>query len=497
MNTHPMSPVDAAWYHMDGPANLAMVTGVLLTKKPLDFDRVRAVFQRRIMGFDRFSQRVVERGFPLATPQWEDMPHFDIEQHLHHVELPAPHDEASLKRLITDIASSPLDREQPLWQAHVVDRVKRGSAFIMRFHHCIADGTAMLTVFERVFDAAPGAISRQRATPSEHGADGRVLALIPVMIQRAARGALATVGRAVNVVSHPQHVIDKAALVLGGAGMLLAELMRAPDPDSPLKGEFGLRKHVAWSQAVAIKDVTAIGARCGATVNDVLVAGMTGALRAYLRHRGVDVNHTTVRAMVPVDLRPPERTGQMGNEFGLVVLELAVASARWTQRVAITKARMDALKRSPEPAAMLMLFEIFGRGPKALEDVATDIFTSKASVVMTNVAGPRERRYLAGVPIDRMMFWVPHPGKQLGMGISIMSYRGLAWLAVIGDARLVPDPDAITDQFDLQFRMMMHTVKKPAVTKTAGRNLGRGNSAGRRSAGKGVERKRARRPTVA
>jgi len=165
MKTHPMLPADAAWYHMDGPANLAMVTGILLTKERLDFDKVRAVYRQRMLGFDRFRQRVVERGFPVATPQWEDMSHFDIDQHLHHIALPAPHDEAALKALITDIASSPLDREQPLWQVHIVDDVDGGSALIMRHHHCIADGTAMMTVIQQLFDAAPGAPRRQGARP--------------------------------------------------------------------------------------------------------------------------------------------------------------------------------------------------------------------------------------------------------------------------------------------------------------------------------------------
>jgi hypothetical protein len=78
---------------------------------------------------------------------------------------------------------------------------------------------------------------------------------------------------------------------------------------------------------------------------------------------------------------------------------------------------------------------------------------------MTNVAGPRETLVLAGVPIDRMMFWVPHPGRQLGMGISILSYRGTATLAVIADAHLVPDPEAITDQFHREFTAMLRQVK--------------------------------------
>jgi len=98
VKTIPMSPADAAWFHNDGPANLAIVMGIVLTKKPLDFDRVRTIYNERLMRFDRFRQRVVETGFPMATPHWQDMPHFDIDQHLHHIALAAPHDHGALVR---------------------------------------------------------------------------------------------------------------------------------------------------------------------------------------------------------------------------------------------------------------------------------------------------------------------------------------------------------------------------------------------------------------
>jgi hypothetical protein len=88
------------------------------------------------------------------------------------------------------------------------------------------------------------------------------------------------------------------------------------------------------------------------------------------------------------------------------------------------------------------------------------LFGSKASVVMTNVAGPKEPLYLAGVPIDRVMFWVPHPGKELGMGISILSYRGAATLSVVSDAHLVPDPEAITERFAREFAAMQAAVRR-------------------------------------
>jgi WS/DGAT/MGAT family acyltransferase len=420
--------------------------------------------------FDRFRQRVVERGFPIATPQWEDMPGFDIDQHVRHVALPFPGGHAALVALVNDIASAPLDHELPLWQVHVVDNVGGGSALIMRYHHCIGDGTAMMAVIERLYDTAADASPRSRAARVrrvERGPDNRLLVPPRDIVGRTARGALAAAVSAVDVAIHPQKVLDKAAVTLEGAGMLMLELLKRPDPQSPLKGDFGARKRVAWSKPIPIAKIKTIGAPSGAKINDVLVAGMTGALRAYLKQRGVDVNRTTVRAMVPVDLRPPERVGALGNEFGLVVLDLAVASPDSMRRLATTKARMDALKRSPEAAATLVLFNILGYGPKSVEDLATELFGSKASLVMTNVVGPRRTLYLAGVPIDRMMFWVPHPGRQLGMGISILSYKGTASLAVIADARLVPDPEAITTQFEREFEQMLRRVSGQAVTQAA------------------------------
>lgn len=452
MAIHTMSAADASWFHNDGPANLAVVMGVVLTRTPLDFKKVRKVCGERLLKFERFSQRVVETGLPLPTPHWEDMPQFSIDQHVHHIALAAPHDQAALTTLISDIASTPLDHSQPLWQMHVVDDVEGGSAMIMRCHHCIADGTAMMLVIQKLFDTAPGAPPLQ--DPRARGKSivqlegGALLAPAINAITAAARGALA---------------------LAGGAGMLVGELLRRDDPQSPLKGSFALGKRVAWSRPVAIADIKAIGQAHGAKVNDVLVATMTGALRSYLKGRGIDVNHTTVRAMVPVDLRPPERMGQLGNEFGLVLLDLAVTTARADHRLKLTKSRMDALKRSPEPLATRALLELLGHAPKALEDFSNDLFGRKASLVMTNVTGPRDELYFAGVPIDRLLAWAPHPGKQLGMAVSILSYHGKAALTVISDAHLLPDPQVITDAFNAEFERVLQKMAVAAPVKARAR----------------------------
>ena len=456
--TRAMTPVDAAWFHIDGPVNLAQVTGILLTREPLDFARVKEIYRRRLKRFERFRQRVVEPAVPLGPPRWEDVPHFEVDQQMHHIGVPEPRDKAAFLELVGDLASTPLDRERPLWQVHVVDGVEGGSALVMRFHHCMGDGTAMMALSLQLFDATPGAPLGTEPPAPRHLEAGLVDRLLGPALQSVDRSAQAVVGAVesgMDLVRHPGRLVEMAGKVASGTGALVEELLKPPDPRSPLKGEFGLRKRVAWSEPVSIEDVKAIGRKCDAKVNDVLVAGLSAALGAYLSRRGVDVRRTRLHAMVPVDLRPRGRALELGNDFGLVILELATGTESPLDRVRLTRDHMAALKRSPEAAAVRTLFDVFGLGPKVIEDAAVDLFGRQASLVMTNVAGPRERLFLAGVPIDRMMFWVPHPGRQLGMGISILSYAGVATVAVIADAHLVPDPEAITGRFNREFARML------------------------------------------
>jgi len=464
--TYPMAPVDAAWYHIDGPANLAQVTGIALTRAPLDVERVKAIYRARLARFPRFFQRVVVRGFPIATPHWEDIDGFSVDQQFVHVRLPAPGGPSALADLLSELASTPLDPARPLWQIHVVDGVGGGGGLVMRFHHCMGDGTAIMAVCEELFDEVPDApigSPPPRARPREES--GPLEQLLRPAIDTVDWSSR-TVAALLDAIAHPQRLVSGAEVAAEGLATLLAELLKAPDPPSPLKGQFHAEKRVAWSAPVSLADVKTIGKLSGAKVNDVLVAGMTGALRGYLARRGVAVDDTQLRAMVPVDLRPPGRALELGNEFGLVILDLPVSAPDPFERLRRTKAAMDALKQSPEAVAILTLFNIFGRGPKLVEDFAVDLFSSKASVVMTNVAGPLQTLYLAGVPIDRMMFWVPHPGRQLGMGISILSYDGAASLAVIADARLIPDPETITAAFNREFQWMLTLARR--ATKAQG-----------------------------
>jgi diacylglycerol O-acyltransferase / wax synthase len=203
-----------------------------------------------------------------------------------------------------------------------------------------------------------------------------------------------------------------------------------------------VRKKVAWAGHLDLEEVKAVGKALGCTVNDVLIAVMTGALHRYLVELGDDPSSLTMRATVPVNLRPLEHARDLGNHFGLVFLDLPIAEQ--SAGPALSGGRIHAPAQEFEAGR-----DVAGTagGPghgadRAAETRALELFSRKASTVLTNVPGPQETLYLAGAPVKEMMVWVPQSGS-IGMGISIISYEGKVFCGLMTDNKLVPDPDQV------------------------------------------------------
>lgn len=441
-----LDPVDAAWYHLDRPVNETLVTGLVLTATPLSLARLRALIEQRLLPFARFRQRVVEYGFPMATPHWELDPEFDLDRHLHHVALPEPGDMPALFELVGDLVSTRLDHERPLWQVHLVDRVGQGSALVFRYHHCLADGTAMMALLSRICDREADAPSSPPPAPAAPGNWlDPILRPALQLVEQSSR-VIDAAGRGVQQVTHPEQVLDQVRSVAAGVGTAVMAMLKPADPPSPLKGSLSGKRRVACSGPLPVFQLKAIGKATGAKVNDVLIAAAAGAIRQYLLEAGADPQRLQMRAVVPIDLRAPERALELGNAFGLTYLDLPVGVADPLERLARAKAGMDALKCSPEALVFLNILALFGQTPKPVEDIASDLFSSKGTVVLTNVVGPQQPLYLAGSRITRLSFFVPHP-VSLGVGISLLSYNGEAVLSVISDAEVLAEPARISDRF--------------------------------------------------
>jgi WS/DGAT/MGAT family acyltransferase len=436
----PLSAVDHAWLRMDEPSNLMIINGVLVMDEPVAFDRLKERLGHRLLAIPRFRQRIT---YVDGDPFWEEGPELDLDHHVHRRALPAPGGDDALREVVSELMSEPLDARRPLWNFHLLEGYKGdGCVLVGRLHHCIGDGMALLLVLLSLTD-----------TPGEPAAPDSP---ITNLFRDSPRGHAAARALAERWMPDGIRLMEASAegframnpLVTGAAsvGALTRLVVRLPDPATAFKGPLGIPKRVAWSEPVAVADVKEIGAALQGTVNDVLLAAMTGGLRRYLEGRGKPAGGLNFRAAMPVNLRALDDMASLGNQFGLIFLSLPVGIADPVARLAELHRRSASLKRSAEPIVVYAILKLLGMVPAAVQRLVVGIFAAKTTAVMTNVPGPREELALAGRPIREIFFWVPQSGR-VGLGISIFSYAGHVRLGLASDTGLVPDPELIIQGF--------------------------------------------------
>ena len=427
-----MSLVDTAWLHMEMPANLMMVGSLGFFDVPLDRQRLVRTLERRLVNHPRFRERVA--GSLVGPPQWRIDPLFDIDAHVHEVALPAPGGDEALRTLAGDLMSTPLDMSRPLWDVHLISGYGSGSVMLTRIHHAIADGTALVGLLLGLTATTAAASLRPPhpagVQPRHDGAGLRLLGHLD-----------------------PRHAVGDV-LGLGAQAITLAQLTALwPDAHTSLRGALGRRKNVAWTAPFALELLRPLRHAGGYTVNDILVSAITGALRNHLRTRGERIpDH--VRALVPIDMRPPGDGDRLGNRFGLVFLNLPVGMPGRHQRLDAIHATMDAARRSPQPSVAFEVLGALGLAPQAVQRLVVRFFGSKGTAVVTNVRGPGRHLYLAGERLTHLAFFVPQSA-MLGLGISIMTYGGDIQVGVIADAGLVPEPTLVARAITAELRALV------------------------------------------
>ena len=453
-----ISAVDTAWLRMDRPSNLMMICGVLLFSERVRYARLVEVIEKRFLNFRRFRQLPVELpGFAV----WENDTHFAIDHHVERIALPARAGTEELEALVSELASTPLDPSRPLWQYHLVENFAGGSALIARIHHCYADGIALVRVLLSMTDAGPNGPAAMPFEPQKRRAQdddplAQLLAPVSSVMKLAKKAGVTLIERGAAIWQDPAQAIALAEQ--GGA--LTAEIAKLAlmPQDSPtrFKGTPGVAKRVAWAEPIPLEEVKAVGKALRASVNDVLLATVAGALRSYLVRKGDAAEGVMIRALVPVNLRPLEKAYRLGNQFGLVFLDLPLGIENPVERLYAVRANMNALKDSFQPVLALGLLAAMGAGPKILQEQLLQALARNGTAVMTNVPGPQQPLYFAGAKIERFLFWVPQSG-DIGMGVSILSYAGNVQFGLITDRELVSDPEHIVERFASEFERLVLT----------------------------------------
>ncbi len=446
-----MSPVDTTWLRMDRPLNPMVIIGVLIIEGPVNLNVLEDTLAERFLAIPRLKQRVEVR---LGEHWWVEDPYFERSRHVRRVRLPGKGDKDELQRYIAELASEPMDKTRPLWQMRIVEHFEGGAAIVLRFHHAIADGMALVGVMLSVTDAVAG--KQTWSEPPPRGKKKRKLLSVP---------GLETLGKGVEITSelwqeartlaaNPARAIRTGA---GIAGELAYLLVMPQDTPTRFKGTLSGNKRVAWTDPVALPEVQAVSRALGCSINDMLLASVAGALGAYLKERGDPIEDVEIRALVPVDMRGEHRVGELGNRFGIVAVELPVGIENPLERLLEVHRRMKALKQSLEPPVTLGLLMALGYAPQSIQDRLFNLLLSRATAVMTNVPGPRYPLYLAEHEIKQVMFWVPQSG-DIGMGVSILSFNNMVQFGLITDAALVPDPESIVAHFRPKFEQLLYYV---------------------------------------
>ncbi len=434
-----MDAADVAWLRMERTTNPMTITGVMTTATPMDRATLRRLLVERLLPYRRFRQKVLGPFGP--RPRWVDDGRFDVERHIIEHALDGPGDQHALEASVSRLMSTPLSFEHPPWTFHHVEHYGEGSAVIVRLHHCIADGIALMHVLLSIADEEYSA---------DHVPKARARRPLGARVQATLRGAAT---ETVDLLTHPRHLLYRLRQGGRGAGALGALLAMRPDSDTLFKGAATPARRAAWTRPIALDDVKAVAASTGSKVNDVLLAAAAGALRRYLAERGQPVDGVEVRAAVPFNVRPLERAFELGNQFALVFLELPVGEDSVRGRLTALKARMDKIKGSAEPAVVYGILQSIGRAPKWAHRMVVKMFSEKCSAVMTNVPGPTEPLHLLGHRLDGLMFWVPQAG-DIGLGVSILSFDGRVLVGVTTDAARVEEPAAIADAVEAEFAAM-------------------------------------------
>jgi WS/DGAT/MGAT family acyltransferase len=462
-NVERMSRVDTAWLRMDTEANLMMIVGVWLVEPQLSLAELRERAETCLLQYDRFRQKVVEDALGAL---WVDDDHFDIAAHVVPERLEIARGQApleALKAFVADLTTLPLNTSRPLWQFHLVEDFEPGrSALVLRIHHCIADGIALISVMLSITDGGkpPPRRVREAEPEGEHDwiADYLLKPMTDLTIKAIGMYG-SSMGKGVELIANPaaplQAPVEAARIGAQVISDLASMALMCDDSPTSLKGKATPGKRVAWGEPLPLAEVKAIGQALGGSINDVLLASVAGAIGSYLRDKGEDPTGKEIRAMVPVNLRPLDKAWQLGNQFGLVPLVLPIGIANPIERLEAVRARMNELKGGYQPLLAFALLSVAGVLIKPAQAALLNLFAKKATAVMTNVPGPSTPLKVCGRTLTQVMFWVPQSG-DIGMGVSILSYGGGVQFGLITDAKMCPDPDAIVQRFRPQFEELLY-----------------------------------------
>jgi len=458
-----LSPLDVSFLYMETPTTPFHVGGVATFDPPaegFDYERLVDLITERIALVPRYRQKVRSIPGRLANPVWVDDEDFDVTYHVRRSALPKPGTDAQLRELVGRLMGRRLDRNRPLWETYLVEGLEGGRVgVITKTHHAMVDGVAAVDIGTVILDVTP----EPREVPADDwrpsrppGAAGLVVGALTDYVKRPTQ-ALDT---ARSAVFDARATAGKVGEVAGGVLASAVSIAR-PAPDSPLNVRIGESRRFGMA-ATDLDDYKLVRKAHGGTVNDVVLATVAGALRAWLLTRGEAVTPSSVvRAMVPVSVRSHAPAGATGNRISSLFVDLPVGEGSPVLRLQRVSYVMRGHKESGESVGAQALVQMSGFAPPTIHSLGARAASSMTrrlfNLVVTNVPGPQFPLYAAGARMLSMHPVVPL-AKGQALSIGLTSYDGGVFYGLNADRDALADVDVVASLLEESLAELVGTV---------------------------------------
>jgi diacylglycerol O-acyltransferase len=451
--TDRLSPLDVSFLYMETPTTAMHVGGVCVFEPPaagFDYDQLVKLISQRIGLVPRYRQKVKWVPGKLANPVWVDDTDFDVTYHVRRSALPKPGNREQLKELVGRLQSRQLDRNRPLWEIYLVEGLEKGPqggercAIITKTHHAMVDGVSAIDIGTVILDVEP----TPRQVPdddwtarSEPGLLGLVIGAVGDMVTR----PTAVLDTARSAAGDARATVGKVGSLAGGV-LAQAKLLARQAPDTPLNVTIGEQRRFGMADT-ELEDYKRVRKAHGGTVNDVVLATVSGALRTWLLTRGEKVTATTVvRAMVPVSVRADVQKGELGNRVSSYFVDLPVGEGSAVMRLHQVSFAMRGHKESGAAVGADALVQLTGFAPPTIHALGArtaSVMTRRLfNLVVTNVPGPQFPLYAAGAKMLSMYPVVPL-AKGQAVSIGLTSYNGGVFYGLNADRDAMSDIDVL------------------------------------------------------
>jgi WS/DGAT/MGAT family acyltransferase len=393
----------------------------------------------------RFRQKLATPPIQAGRPLWVDDPRFNLEYHVRHSALPAPGSEEQLRNIAGRLFSQQLDRSKPLWELWLIQGLEDNRfALINKTHHAAVDGVAGVDISTVLFDFKPVPEPLQPDHDwAPHPEPSRTRLVLRGM-EELATTPVKMARRATSAARHPNTTIRRATETVEAVSEVMLALAD-PAPKVPLNGEIGPHRRYAWVRS-ELEHFKQIKDALGGTVNDVVLAVVTGALRNWLQRRGIRTEGLELRALVPVSIRSEDESGQLGNQIAAMRGPLPVYIDDPIRRLEIVRQAMDGLKQSKQAlgAEVIARFNDFAPPTLLAQASRINFSTRLFNLIVTNVPGPQMPHYVLGRELQDV-FPVAFLPSHHALAIAIMSYNGGMDFGLLADYDAIEDLEVVAE----------------------------------------------------